>query len=333
MHTLLDDFLAGTLRQDVPHVAQGVLPSGVAWRWLGHGALLCEPAVTATASVVLSAGIHGDETAPIEILDALVRDIASGVVALQVRLLVLLGNVSAMSGARRYLDDDLNRLFSGRHLNLPESREAARAGELEALVCDFFADADADAADTRWHLDLHTAIRPSLFERFALLPQREAAYGQDIFTWLGALGIEAALTHRSGSGTFAHYSSSVHGALACTLELGKVMPFGHNDLTRYTGVSNGLRRLLSGEPLPADGSLPRVFDVVASLDKQSEAFELPVGDAMPNFTAYPRGTLIARDGDYRYEVTHDEERIVFPNPRVKVGLRAGLMVVERGVAG
>ena len=38
--------------------------------------------------------------------------------------------------------------------------------------------------------------------------------------------------------------------------------------------------------------------------------------------------MLAEDGDYRYEVTRDEERIVFPNPTVKPGLRAGLMVID-----
>ncbi len=38
--------------------------------------------------------------------------------------------------------------------------------------------------------------------------------------------------------------------------------------------------------------------------------------------------MLARDGEYRYIVRHDEERIVFPNATVKPGLRAGLLVVE-----
>jgi succinylglutamate desuccinylase len=55
---------------------------------------------------------------------------------------------------------------------------------------------------------------------------------------------------------------------------------------------------------------------------------LNVASDVPNFTAFPAGTELAHDGDYRYRVSHDEERIVFPNPKVKPGLRAGLMVVD-----
>jgi succinylglutamate desuccinylase len=77
--------------------------------------------------------------------------------------------------------------------------------------------------------------------------------------------------------------------------------------------------------LPPGVGLPGIFDVVADLTKHSDGFELLVDDDTPNFTAYSCGALMARDGGYRYEVTHDEECIVFPNPRVKVGLRAGLI--------
>jgi len=72
--------------------------------------------------------------------------------------------------------------------------------------------------------------------------------------------------------------------------------------------------------------------VIGQITKQSEAFELFVANDVPNFTPLPRDTLVARDGSYRYQVSHDEERIVFPNPSVKPGLRAGLMVVDTTTA-
>jgi succinylglutamate desuccinylase len=47
-----------------------------------------------------------------------------------------------------------------------------------------------------------------------------------------------------------------------------------------------------------------------------------------NFTPLKKGDVIARDGDTVYTVQHDEECVVFPNPDVRVGLRAGIMVVK-----
>ena len=74
--------------------------------------------------------------------------------------------------------------------------------------------------------------------------------------------------------------------------------------------------------------MPRVFTVIDQLTKQSDAFELLLAADVPNFTPFAKDTLLARDGEYRYTVRHDEERIVFPNARVKPGLRAGLLVIE-----
>jgi succinylglutamate desuccinylase len=78
--------------------------------------------------------------------------------------------------------------------------------------------------------------------------------------------------------------------------------------------------------------MPRVFTVIGQITKQSDALELHVAADVPNFTPFARGTVLANDGDYRYVVAHDEERIVFPNPGVKSGLRAGLLVVETTAA-
>ena len=44
------------------------------------------------------------------------------------------------------------------------------------------------------------------------------------------------------------------------------------------------------------------------------------------FQSMRRAALIAEDGGVQYLVGEEPEYIVFPNPRVKVGERAGLML-------
>jgi succinylglutamate desuccinylase len=321
---MLGRFLAFALDGGQPARRAGTAPSGVGWTWLGDGILCLEPQHAATHSVIASAGIHGDETAPIEILSTLVADLASGAAKLSARVLVILGNIAAMRASDRYLDDDLNRLFNGRHLALPASREAPRAAELEAAALRFF----ADATHAKWHIDMHTAIRASVFEQFALLPHTGAPLSRAMFDWLRDAHLEAVLLHREKSNTFTHFTAERAGALACTLELGKVRPFGQNDLARFAASDRALRRLIAGEPAVDASRALRVFTVVGQIDKQSDQFVLNVASDVPNFTPFRAGTVLAQDGDYCYRVEHDEERIVFPNPKVKPGLRAGLLVVD-----
>jgi succinylglutamate desuccinylase len=320
------DFLAFVLAGKRAALTHGVLPDGVRWNWLGDGIVRFDPVEPAALDVVVSAGIHGDETAPIELLSALLADIAAGRVALKSRLLVIFGNLKAMQAGNRYLDDDLNRLFNGRHRTFPGSREAPRAAELEDVTRAFFT--ETPALRPKWHIDMHTAIRASVFEQFALLPHTGAPLSRAMFDWLRDARLAAVLLHREKSNSFTHFTAEQAGALACTLELGKVRPFGQNDLSRFTPSDAALRRLIAGEAPSKDAAALKVFTVVGQIDKQSEQFQLHVAGDVPNFTPFARGTVLANDQMYRYEVSHDEERIVFPNPKVKPGLRAGLMVVE-----
>ena len=118
---------------------------------------------------LLSAGVHGNETAPIELLDRLLRGIARNELHPAARILFLFGNPEAMRCGERYVEQDLNRLFSGRH-EQSSGFEAIRACDLEHLSVNFFG---KDTGRTRLHYDLHTAIRASKIEQFALYPWQE----------------------------------------------------------------------------------------------------------------------------------------------------------------
>ena len=75
--------------------------------------------------------------------------------------------------------------------------------------------------------------------------------------------------------------------------------------------------------------MPRNTSVQTGRPRVNQAYShraLPEGAMLREWSK--SGTLLAEDGDYRYMVEHDEERIVFPNSKVKPGLRAGLMVVD-----
>ena len=305
--------------------AEWQLPSGVQARWLDYGIVELTPATAAADALLLSCGVHGNETAPVEVLNAILADIAAGKRALRCRLLVVFGNLDAMRLGKRYLDYDMNRLFNGAHARQPEAREAARAARLEQAAADFF----ATARGRRWHYDLHTAIRGSVFEKFAIYPYlHERPHSRAQLAWLKSCQVETVLLHSQPANTYSYFSSRHCQADAFTLELGKARPFGQNDLSRFSGIEQALRRLLA-EPeqqLPdyRDGDLP-LFRAKYDIVKHSEAFRLHLADEVENFTALPDGYLIAEDGDQRY-AAGGEERILFPNPTVKPGLRAGIVV-------
>ncbi|WP_089137747.1 succinylglutamate desuccinylase [Vibrio rumoiensis] len=325
----MDNFLTSTLKQHAPLITSGTI-GAINWHWLDHGVMVIEPRkdeVNHLEHVLLSAGVHGNETAPIELLDQLVDDLLNSRIKLNVKLMLMLGNPAAMRNGERYNDIDLNRLFSQHHQNYPICAETLRAQQLEALTAQFF----ESAAGRKLHFDLHTAIRESHHVRFALLPYKEnEKYSRQMCDWLSSAEVEAIVLNQAPSATFSYYSSEYCGADSCTLELGKARPFGQNDLSQFLGINNGLRQLVSqGLPQsPPTNVALKVYQVSQQLTKLSENFEMHFSDEVKNFTAFEQGEVLAIDGDITYRVEQPREWVLFPNPNVRPGLRAGLMLVE-----
>lgn len=202
--------------------------------------------------------------------------------------------------------------------------EADRADAMIAATAAFF----ADAGPERWHLDLHTAIRPSYYPAFAIVPELiSEGPKRKLMGWMEAAGIGAVIMNPSSAGTYSYYSAEHHGAAGSTVELGRIGTLGQNDLSQFAAAQAAIDALLRGAPL-AEGTAPHVFKVAQNIIKLSEDFAMNFGSETQNFTSAPYGTVIATDGDTTYTVQHEQEMIVFPNPSVRVGLRAGMMVVR-----
>lgn len=279
----------------------------------------------ARASVLVSVGVHGDETGPIEMVAYLVEALSRTPRELAVDLMLCVGNIDAIRLGKRFVDADLNRMFRAERGALAGTFEAGRADVLAEATRGFF---DGSGA-RRWHLDLHTAIRPSHYPMFAIVPELIArAARDDLVAWLGAAGMGAIIMNPASSGTYSYFTSEHLGAAGSTVELGRVGALGRNDLSQFAAASAALDCLLRARPAPAAPAAPHVFATAQSITKLSDAFSMNVGRETWNFTALRKGEVIARDGETVYTVGHDEELVVFPNPDVRVGLRAGIMVVR-----
>ncbi len=276
-------------------------------------------------AVLVSVAVHGDETGPIELTAYLLDALSREPQALAVDLMVCVGNIGAIRAGKRFIDADLNRMFRVSRGALAGTAEAARADAMVAATAAFF----GGAGPQRWHLDLHTAIRPSVYPTFAIVPDLiEAGARRALVDWLGEAGIGAVIMNPESVGTYSYYSAEHHGAAGTTVELGRIGTLGQNDLSQFAAASHALDRLLRGLPAPGTAPQPHVYKVARNIIKLSDAFTMAFGKDTQNFTPLRKGDEIARDGDTVYTVQHDEELVVFPNPDVRIGLRAGLMITR-----
>ncbi len=320
-----DDICASFARGEFSSLAQQFSQAGFAVSQPLPGVLqICAvSSQSARMRLLISVGVHGDETAPIEIMALLLHELSLVPHLLAVDLMIMIGNIDAIHQAKRFIDVDLNRLFTPGRKQFNDAQEARRADQLMQAAQSFF-----DGHANRWHLDLHTAIRASYYSTFAIVPGK---YNDDFVRWLGSAGIQAAVFNPDASVTFSSYTSQYLGAVSCTAELGRIGELGKNDLTQFVATRNALDALIKSSALNLNvhnDAKPLIFRVAQELIKRSDAFRLTFDGNTQNFTQFAPHTLIATDGEFSYIVGDQVEYVLFPNPTVRNGLRAGLMVVR-----
>lgn len=324
----LGKLLELTLCGHEPAEKTQVTVKGVRLRWLAEGALEVCPAepVDGGLDLVLSAGIHGHETAPIELLERLLHGIASGTLTPRVRVLFLFGNPAAIRAGKPFIEQDANRLFNGRHAQ-SSGLEALRVAELEQIARGFF----STPGRSRLHYDLHTTVRGSVFERFAIYPyQTERAHSRRELARLATAGVQAVLLQDKPSATFSAFTYEQLGAEAFTLELGQVHVSAQRQAATVDAWHAWLSGVIEAARPPHDDSLDglQLFSVAREVVKYSDSFRLHVPVDIEHFTALRAGYLLAEDlAGTRWVVEQARTRLLFPDPKARNGSPAGLLIV------
>ncbi|MCM2680786.1 succinylglutamate desuccinylase [Echinimonas agarilytica] len=296
------------------------------WQWHGQGILQVEPRHRdIKRSIVLSCGVHGNETAPIELLNSLVAELSLEQQSLTARVLFIVGNPPAIELQKRFIDENLNRLFVRKEPPFANA-EQRRAKTLEMHVDRFFA--ASDKSMPRVHYDLHTAIRGSEYPFFAVYPfVQNMDFSSAAVARIQASGIDTVLLSSEPSTTFSHYSAKYHGAEAFTVELGQVSAFGHNNLEPMVPIRRVIKSMLHDnffpEPELNDAAL-NLFQVSRVIHRNYDDFSLAFDDQLKNFTRFKKDQPLAYEANQTIYADFDNEVVVFPNAAVAIGQRAML---------
>lgn len=300
------------------------------------GIVVFTPAQPGNLDLVISCAVHGNETAPIEICDELIESIRAGTLTPRQRVMFIIANPAAINLGKRFVEENMNRLFSGAHSHGEGliNQERVRAKAIEGYVERFFDSAPAGARQ-RLHYDLHTAIRDSQHEKFAVYPYPHGQpYKKYQLQLLAAMGVNTVLLHEGPTTTFSYFSVRQFGADAFTVELGKVRPFGQNPIANFAACQRTLAALIADELADLgefDPAQHHIYQVLRSINRTQHDFALEFAEDVPNFTEFGAGELLARDGTEQITAQPPGEAVIFPNANVAIGQRALITVREVSV--
>ena len=129
---------------------------------------------------VFFGGIHGNETAGVEALEQLVSELVQNESELQGRVIAIRGNIQALQAKKRYLDEDLNRLWTKESIMRIRIKPVLLAEEREMLeILDFLEKVIDTSQGPFYFFDLHTTSgksNPFLTINDALVNRKFATY-------------------------------------------------------------------------------------------------------------------------------------------------------------
>ena len=145
-----------------------------------------------------------------------------------------------------------------------------------------------------------------------------------------ACGVNTILFSNAPTTTFSYFSANEFDAHSFTVELGKVMPFGENEMNNFAKVKSSLTALISCtsvELSPYKAEDFSFFEIDQIIERHHENFMLHFSEDVENFTDFPIGSVIATDGNEEIKTRKEGEAIIFPNANVAIGQRAMLTVI------
>ena len=253
-------------------------------------------------TLVCVGGLHGNEPSGILAAQRVLATLQREAGAIRGQFLALAGNRQALMVGQRYLESDLNRIWSEENVQrLRQGRSVPNPDEQELLELDLELQQAISSGSNLFLLDLHSTSGPG--PSFVVLEDSLAnrAFGLAFPAPL-VVGIEEEL-----SGTLYHYMSR-HGVVGITVETGS-----HNDPTTIdraeaaiwialeaSGIlPDGHPRADAGREMLASekGSLPDVVEVhYRHALENSSVFQMEPG--YRGFQAVFAGeTLATQDGD------------------------------------
>lgn len=295
---------------------------GARWTWLAQGVLQIEPESTGDlCGAILSVGVHGDETVPIRLLDRWLEDTWRREGPVTRPMLVILANPEAVKLGRRFVEHNMNRLF------FPGAADSMAGEHRRAMVLMDRVREFAARHPGGLHFDMHSTIKASDQDRFAVIPvDCEAPATDELYDWLRQFSVDAWVRNISPAAAFSGFTARL-GYRSATLELGRVSSLDE-PIDRFLPLLPALDSLAAGKPDTGGEHPMAAFQVVDEILRPEGDFAVCLEDFV-NFRALPAGTLIARGGGRSWRVEQDGDALLFLNPDVPPGHRVALIIRQR----